>query len=174
MDEPKHPKTSEPFKAGDSIFHQMLGNGRVIDTDYPNDTPRMYIEFEEEGKKWLVPKYANLRPRDRVTSTSIESDIGRSLKDVETRIVGVAHYEGGNRHSPIQSGEPLTLRREPNNSHDANAIEVFWYGKKLGYVPRRYDAALSELMDNHKVIKTPVTAVDYHSPWEPVEFDVGV
>jgi len=46
------------------------------------------------------------------------------------------------------AGAPLVLRREPHNPHDANAIEVFTAdGAKLGYVPRRRNRRLAELMD---------------------------
>ena len=31
--------------------------------------------------------------------------------------------------------------REPDNPHDANAVRVSWRGRKLGYVPRRENAA---------------------------------
>jgi hypothetical protein len=108
------------------------------------------------------------------TTFAAAKPVSRPLKVLETRIAGFAHYEGEHCQSRIQPGEALNLKREPGNKHDANAIEVYWYHHKTGYVPRRHNAALSQLMDKHEIIRAQVTAVDYHSHWEPVQFDVEV
>jgi len=98
----------------------------------------------------------------------------RLLKVLESRIAGFAHYQGEQCQSRIQPGEPLELTRQQNNPHDPKAIEVYWNNHKIGYVPHCHNAALSQLMDKHETIKAQVTAVDYHSAWEPVEFSVAV
>lgn len=226
------------FTPGDKVFHQVFGNGQVVDTAYSEETPRIRVAFEEEGEKWLVVKYAKLmfghqscvvdqqeaqilKPEPVLCLTSsnqvsphidVEQETpaappeinssrrrmfkslaglvaaiplfgagattakpaGRAIKILETRIAGFAHYQGDTCQSRIQQGEALKLKRQPGNTHDQKAIEVFWYGHKLGYVPRRHNAALSQLMDKHEIIRAQVTAVDYYSQWEPVEFDVEV
>lgn len=226
------------FTPGDKVFHQVFGNGQVVDACYSGETPRLRVAFEEEGEKWLVVKYARLMfghqpcvvdqqeaqilkpepvlclPGSKQVSPHIDVEqgmaavppevnpsrrrmfkslaglvaaiplfgagvttakpAGRAIKILETRIAGFAHYQGHACQARIQQGEELKLKRQPANTHDQKAIEVFWYGHKLGYVPRRHNAALSQLMDKHEIIRAQVTAVDYHSQWEPVEFEVEV
>ena len=47
----------------------------------------------------------------------------------------------------LQIGEVLELVREEGNPHDPNAVRVEWRGHKLGYVPRRLNAALAWGLD---------------------------
>lgn len=45
---------------------------------------------------------------------------------------------------------PLQLQREPDNSHDPHAIEIFDHdARKLGYVPRYYTVSLSQLLQEN-------------------------
>src|SRR5687767_5089055 len=43
----------------------------------------------------------------------------------------------------MQPGDALDLVHEADNPHDANAVRVEWRGRKLGYVPRRQNAAIA-------------------------------
>ena len=52
----------------------------------------------------------------------------------------------------LRPGEPLQLLREPDNPYDGNAVRVEWRGCKLGYVPRRQNAALAWAMDAGQTI----------------------
>ncbi len=67
----------------------------------------------------------------------------------EAFLAGMACYDFP--HGPgdeIRAGQPLVLRREPDNPHDERAIEVFLPdGRKLGYVARAENEALARLMD---------------------------
>ena len=36
----------------------------------------------------------------------------------------------------IAIGDPLTLRHEPTNEWDPNAVKVFWKGEWIGYIPK--------------------------------------
>lgn len=50
-----------------------------------------------------------------------------------TKIAGISHYQ--RQLAGLQPGEWLTLRPEPENRHDKNAIAVFRSnGKQLGYL----------------------------------------
>lgn len=64
----------------------------------------------------------------------------------------------------IQSGMELVLRPEPDNEHDPDAILVLTKdGIKLGYVPRKFTAAVHGL--NAKSINyTPVLTVKPGAP----------
>ncbi|MEB3331825.1 MAG: HIRAN domain-containing protein, partial [Synechococcaceae cyanobacterium] len=43
----------------------------------------------------------------------------------------------------IAIGDPLTLRHEPDNPWDANAVKVFWKGQWIGYIPKDMAALIA-------------------------------
>lgn len=62
-----------------------------------------------------------------------------------------AQYRTGAREAirELRTGEALTLRREPDNPHDRNAVAVFdACGQQLGYVPRADAPAVAKVMDS--------------------------
>ena len=66
-----------------------------------------------------------------------------------TYIVG-SQYRTGARVAiaALRTGEVLTLRREPDNPHDRNAVAVHAAdGTKLGYVPRVDAGAVAKVLD---------------------------
>ena len=62
-------------------------------------------------------------------------------------LAGFRHYDGGDVWRDLKPGDRLELVREPENPYDANAVRVEWRGVKLGYVPRRDNAAVARQMD---------------------------
>lgn len=72
----------------------------------------------------------------------------RRVRIQETHIAGLEYYDVAAQQHTLTPGAPLTLRREPDNPHDANAIEVLTpSGAKLGYIPRHRNAPIAALMD---------------------------
>lgn len=66
-----------------------------------------------------------------------------------TYIVG-SQYRVGAREAikELRKGEELSLRREPENPHDRNAVAVYDVcGQHLGYVPRQDAPAVAKVMD---------------------------
>jgi hypothetical protein len=43
---------------------------------------------------------------------------------------------------------PLTLRRDPKNKYDKNAIQVLYLGHAVGFVPRQLAAEWAPLLDS--------------------------
>jgi len=62
-------------------------------------------------------------------------------------LAGFRHYDGARFWSEMRAGDRLELVREPDNPYDASAIRVEWRGVKLGYIPRRDNAAVARQMD---------------------------
>lgn len=66
-----------------------------------------------------------------------------------TYIVG-SQYRKGAREAiaELRTDEVLTLRREPENPHDRNAVAVYDVcGQHLGYVPRQDAGAVAKVID---------------------------
>ncbi|MGH8650622.1 MAG: HIRAN domain-containing protein, partial [Burkholderiales bacterium] len=62
-------------------------------------------------------------------------------------VAGFRHSGGAEVLRDLKPGDRLELAREPANPYDANAVRVEWRGVKLGYVPRRDNAAVARQMD---------------------------
>ena len=70
-------------------------------------------------------------------------------------------------------GDPLTLERERDNPHDANAVSVAWRGHKLGYVPRHENAALAWGIDRGAALAARISRLAPDArPSRRIEFEV--
>ena len=58
-------------------------------------------------------------------------------------LAGFRYAEAAEVWPHLATGDALDLVRERDNPHDSNAVRVEWRGRKLGYVPRRQNAASS-------------------------------
>jgi HIRAN domain len=75
----------------------------------------------------------------------------------------------------LRVGDALELAREPDNPYDPNAVAVSWRGKKLGYVPRRANAALAWGLDRGEELRARISRLREHpNPARRIEFEVYV
>ncbi len=65
-----------------------------------------------------------------------------------SRLAGLRYYAGSLVWPDMKEGDVLDLRREADNPFDARAVEVYWHGYKLGYVPRANNADVARLLDH--------------------------
>lgn len=49
-------------------------------------------------------------------------------------LVGMHHQKANGIVARMKHGEPVTLKREPDNAYDANAVKVFLGDQALGYI----------------------------------------
>jgi len=90
-------------------------------------------------------------------------------------LAGSQYYALSTVWREIQAGDALTLVREPDNRHDANAVRVEWQGRKLGYVPRAGNRVIAAAMDAGERLTARVSSVnDNKNPWQRVAFEVFV
>ncbi len=121
----------------------------------------------------LLSSLAGALPIAGLAASKNIKPISRSLLVLDSRIAGFAYYEGSQWITQIKPADPLTFRREPTNTHDHRAIEIFWNERKLGYVPRSHNRALYKLMDAGEMVVGEVKRVDEKS-WEPLYFLASV
>ena len=74
-------------------------------------------------------------------------------------LAGFRHYDGAELWREMKAGDRLELVREPENPYDAGAIRVEWRGRKLGYVPRRDNAAVARQLDRGMPLEARVAAL---------------
>lgn len=90
-------------------------------------------------------------------------------------LAGFRYHEAPRWFGDLRNGDVLTLRREPDNPHDANAVRVEWQGHMLGYVPRAQNATLAWAMDRGDPVSGRISRVREHrNPRQRVEFEVFV
>ena len=90
-----------------------------------------------------------------------------------SRLAGFRYYEGRKLWPGMHLKDHLNLVREADNIYDANAVRVEWQGHKLGYVPRKENAALARFMDHGQNPDARITALSKEKRrgrW--IEFDV--
>ena len=91
---------------------------------------------------------------------SVEGDSSDFLLD--TMIAGTSYVENIDELLPqISKGDSLMLRRDPGNKYDENAIKVFAEsGDRIGYIPRKCNEMVANLMDQGREVVAVVQNVD--------------
>jgi len=90
-------------------------------------------------------------------------------------IAGFRHAEGSAVWPDLRTGDELALVRERDNAFDENAVRVEWRGRKLGYVPRRDNAALAWALDRGEALRARISRLEWHrNPARRVAFEVFV
>ncbi len=90
-------------------------------------------------------------------------------------LAGFRYHAAGEVWSELRVGDALELVREAGNPHDANAVAVAWRGRKLGYVPRRENAALAWGLDRGERLRARISRLSMHpNPARRIEFEVFI
>ena len=89
-------------------------------------------------------------------------------------IAGTSHAEAAKANADsIKPGLQLTLRREPSNEYDGQAISVLLpSGERIGYIPQKHNPVISRLMDAGKLIFARVTESELKGNWLHARIDV--
>lgn len=93
---------------------------------------------------------------------------------VQTSPLAGFQYHQGERLWPyFRAGDALTLVREPANPYDPQAVRIEWQGHKLGYLPRRENTAVSQILDRGERLSAAIDRLSQGpSPWTRVRFSV--
>jgi hypothetical protein len=90
-------------------------------------------------------------------------------------LAGFRYGEAAQVWPQLREGDALELSREADNPHDANAVRVDWRGRKLGYVPRRDNAAVAWGLDRGTPLHARVSRLLEHpNPARRIEFEVYI
>jgi hypothetical protein len=93
----------------------------------------------------------------------------------QSPLAGFQYYDGKARWDEMKPGDVLTLVRERDNPHDANAVRVEWNGSRLGYIPRRENTDVARQMDRGAAVKARIVKLtEARNPWQRVLFEVYV
>ncbi len=88
-------------------------------------------------------------------------------------LAGFQYYAGAALFPLMNVGDRLTLRREPDNPHDAKAVRVEWYGTQIGYAPRADNVDLARLMDRGTRVEGRILYLQKsRDPWKRVLIEI--
>jgi hypothetical protein len=101
------------------------------------------------------------------------ADSGVRVLVQSSPLAGFRYHEAADLWDFLRVGDSLDLRREPENPHDANAVAVWWRGRKLGYVPRRENNALAWGIDQGERVGARISRLTAHpNPARRIEVEV--
>ncbi len=90
-------------------------------------------------------------------------------------LAGFQYHEAATLWQQLRVGDALELTREPQNPHDARAVSVAWQGHKLGYLPRRDNAAVAAEMDAGARVAARIERLQQGpDPWARLRVEVFV
>lgn len=90
-------------------------------------------------------------------------------------LAGFRHADAAEVWQDLRSGDSLSLVRESGNTFDPNAVRVEWRGRKLGYVPRRDNAALAWAIDRGETLHARISKAEWHpNPARRIAFEIFV
>jgi hypothetical protein len=79
-----------------------------------------------------------------------EAARGHGVVIQRSAVVGFRHHEAPLLWPTLHAGAPLDLVREADNATDADAVAVYWRGRKLGYLPRGENLMAASLLDRRR------------------------
>jgi hypothetical protein len=108
-------------------------------------------------------------------ATALTACADASIIVQQSPLAGFQFYDGKALWEDMKVGDALTLVRERDNPHDANAVRVEWNGNRLGYVPRRENADVARQMDRGAPVKARIVKLTQaRNPWQRILFEVYV
>ena len=88
-------------------------------------------------------------------------------------LAGFRYHAAAQVWDELRIGDALIMERERDNPHDDNAVSLSWRGRKLGYVPRRENAALAWGLDRGEPLRARISRLSQHpNPARRIEFEV--
>jgi hypothetical protein len=141
------------------------GGLRVVDVAVERDERYWYPD--DGGIVW-VAGYTPVDPESgRYLARDAPELAARGL--IVAGLAGAARFHDDVLQSAaVSPGAALTLRREPDNEHDANAIAVLTAGgEQAGWVPREVAAAVAPGLDAGEAWSAVVLRERRASPREP-------
>jgi hypothetical protein len=105
----------------------------------------------------------------------IESESSGRILLQESPLAGYQYHRASGIWPFLQIGAALRLHREPGNPYDPNAIAVWYLNEHLGYVPRRENRTLAQMMDRGERLEARIVRLrEDDNPWRRIRFRVDL
>lgn len=100
---------------------------------------------------------------------------GRSVLIQESPIAGFQFHRGDAIWPSLAVGEELALVREPENTHDPDAVAIYFGEEKLGYVPRAENSAIAQMLDRGESLDARIRGLSVDDdPWNRIRISISL
>lgn len=126
----------------------------------------LYTNSEPESKlNDNTPQPTDIEKKlSTVNRSSSKTKKKKKWQRIRIKIAGLKHYDAPIVIESLIVGTQLLLKREPNNTYDANAVKIL-YGKYfLGYVPSTDSEVVAVVMDTGEEVSAEIARA-YISPY---------
>ena len=122
-----------------------------------------------------------LQGEPREIKPTIESKPKKKRKVVTNNDILLTHIlVAGTTHSErfdevsweIEKGDKMTMKRNPRNKYDKNAIGIYYRNIRIGWVPKSENEILAHLMDGDRRLYFLTSSVEDRNGWIKIEGDV--
>lgn len=88
-------------------------------------------------------------------------------------VAGTTHSERFDEVSwEIEEGDKMTMKRNPRNKYDKNAIGIYYRNIRIGWVSKSENEILAHLMDGDRRLYFLTSSVEDRNGWIKIEGDV--
>lgn len=105
-------------------------------------------------------------------AAALSLPFGREIRCLDCPIAGIAFHDAVSVANQLEPDAVLSLRRDPDNAHDASCVAVLAGDALVGYVPRRCNEMLARLMDAGKSFTARVVERKERGSWMEVRIRV--
>ena len=99
----------------------------------------------------------------------------RSVVIQESPIAGFQFHHGDAIWPALDIGEELALVRESSNTHDPDAVAVYFHEQQLGYVPRGDNHAIAQMLDRGESLEARISKLLAEGdPWERIRISISL
>lgn len=111
-----------------------------------------------------------------IAAKYVGSAISETRKDIylaSVYIAGFQYYKGKDLEKGLKENDVLGLIRQAGNPHDYFAVEVYYGGQKLGYLPRTDNKIFARMMDQGVKLKAVIRSIELEAhPFKRVKVRV--
>lgn len=91
----------------------------------------------------------------------------------ESPLAGFQYYQAEETWKKMRPGDVLEFLHEKDNRYDRNAVAVRWESRMIGYLPRKENAAISQMLDRGLILQGRISSLKQSSnPWERIGVEV--
>lgn len=90
------------------------------------------------------------------TSLALSKTPSRDIVIQRSAVAGFRHHDGPLLWHALRPRLTVTLAREPLNSHDPDAVALFWRGRKLGYLPHSENFVVARLLEGNRSLSARI------------------
>jgi hypothetical protein len=98
----------------------------------------------------------------------------RAVLIQESPVAGFQFHNGDAIWSSLSVGDELRLVRESSNTHDPDAVAIYFHDDKLGYVPSAENSAISQMLDRGENLQARISRLLMdEDPWQRVRISIS-